>query len=308
VNPTTFSELLTDISDEYIVSAANPHSKPIHWHQISAIAAGIVLLIAAAVYPKLRIQTPEITEPPESMTEVIAATTTAPESVEYPETQTAASPIQTTASSVTVTKSTTVLLSDATDTLETNASSETTQIQTDMPSETEPPVITTALTETTNQVTITEVDVAESLIIDEEGTIGIPIWQGSNETLGIETISAPQISCRFRLSEPDMDDKMRNYYGIPLEFDLTQHQCLLISIKSGYAMTSVIGGELTPEGLILKVIYLNQPCDLAELCYAIPLPANLTVEPENCCAECIESTEEEYQALLTDCPIIEIKG
>lgn len=64
MNANLFSELLTDISDEYIVSAANPHSKPIRWYQISAAAACIVLLIAAAVYPKLRIQTPEITEPP----------------------------------------------------------------------------------------------------------------------------------------------------------------------------------------------------------------------------------------------------
>ena len=51
MNPTTFSELLTDISDEYIASAANPHSKPIHWYQVSAIAACIVLLIAAAIDP-----------------------------------------------------------------------------------------------------------------------------------------------------------------------------------------------------------------------------------------------------------------
>ena len=64
MNPITFSEILTDIPDSFIESAAEPHSKPIRWYQISAVAACIVLLIAAAVYPKLRIQTSEITEPP----------------------------------------------------------------------------------------------------------------------------------------------------------------------------------------------------------------------------------------------------
>ncbi|MBR3043290.1 MAG: hypothetical protein IKI45_02270 [Oscillospiraceae bacterium] len=64
MNPITFSEILTDIPDSFIESAAEPHSKPIRWYRISATAACIVLLIAAAVYPKLRMQAPEITEPP----------------------------------------------------------------------------------------------------------------------------------------------------------------------------------------------------------------------------------------------------
>ena len=75
MNPTAFSELLADISDEYIASAANPHSKSIHWYQVSAIAACIVLLIAAAVYPKLRMHTPEVTEPPAVVTESTAPVT-----------------------------------------------------------------------------------------------------------------------------------------------------------------------------------------------------------------------------------------
>ena len=79
MNPKSFLGMMSDISDEYIVSAANPHSKTIHWYQISAVAACIVLLIAAAVYPKLRSQTPEITEPPESAAEIITSTTSVPE-------------------------------------------------------------------------------------------------------------------------------------------------------------------------------------------------------------------------------------
>ena len=49
MNPITFSEILTDIPDSFIESAAEPHSKPIRWYRISAAAACIVLLISAAV-------------------------------------------------------------------------------------------------------------------------------------------------------------------------------------------------------------------------------------------------------------------
>ena len=60
MNPKSFLGIMSDISDEYIVSAANPHSKPVRWYQISAVAACIVLLIAVAVYPKLRTQKPAV--------------------------------------------------------------------------------------------------------------------------------------------------------------------------------------------------------------------------------------------------------
>ena len=79
MNASAFSELLTDISDEYIVSAANPRIRSVHRYQVTAIAAGIVLLIAAAVYPKLRSQMPEVTEPPAA---IITTETTAQNTAE----------------------------------------------------------------------------------------------------------------------------------------------------------------------------------------------------------------------------------
>ena len=75
MNPKSFLGLMSDISDEYIASAANPHSKSIRWYQVSAIAACIVLLTAIAIYPKLRMQMPEVTEPPAVVTESTAPVT-----------------------------------------------------------------------------------------------------------------------------------------------------------------------------------------------------------------------------------------
>ncbi len=289
MNPTTFSELLTDISDEYITSAANPHSKPIHWYQVSAIAACIVLLMAAAIYPKLRIQAPEIAVPPESMTEVITTTTTAPEFTGHSETQTITLLIQTTANNPTTIAVSETDVQTATEPPETDAPviepiQTTLPVVTELPAESTDPIVTATT---------------------EPQPITVPVWQGI--TVCPESVSLPHIDCRFGLCPNDANDRLRTEYGIPPEYDLTQHQCLLIDVESGYSMAAVIGGKLASEGLSLKVIYLNQPSDLAVHHYAIPLPENYSLDTENCYTECTELTDEtEFQAMLTESPMIEL--
>jgi len=281
VNPKSFLGMMSDISDEYIVSAANPHSKPIRWYQVSAIAACIVLLMAAAIYPKLRIQTPEIAVPPESVAEVITSTTTAPEIAEYTETQTATSPLQTAFDSVTAAVNTTASGVNSATVTETKTPTPT------EPPETDVPVVTELPAESTDPI------------------VTVPVWQGI--TVYPESVSLPHIDCRFGLCPNDANDRLRTEYGISPEYDLTQHQCLLIDVESGYSMAAVIGGKLAPEGLSLKVIYLNQPSDLAVQHYVIPLPENYTLDTENCYAECTELTDAtEFQAMLTESPMIEL--
>ena len=290
MNANLFSELLTDISDEYIVSAANPHSKPIRWYRISAAAACIVLLIAAVIYPKLRIQTPEIAVPPESVAEVITSTTTAPEIAEYTETQTITSLIQTAVSSGTVTINTTASVAASATVTETKAPTPT------EPPETDVPVVTELPAESTDSIVT---------VATKPQPITVPVWQGI--TVYPESVSLPHIDCRFGLCPNDANDRLRTEYGISPEYDLTQHQCLLIDVESGYSMAAVIGGKLAPEGLSLKVIYLNQPSDLAVQHYVIPLPENYTLDTENCYAECTELTDEtKFQAMLTESPMIEL--
>ena len=74
MNAERFMELMNTLPDDMIVKAvhAEYRSRPKLIQLLPAIAAGIVLLIAAAVYPKLRMQMPEVTEPP-----VMTAVTTA---------------------------------------------------------------------------------------------------------------------------------------------------------------------------------------------------------------------------------------
>ena len=87
-----------------------------------------------------------------------------------------------------------------------------------------------------------------------------------------------------------------------ISIDLTQEPLLDITIITGYKNTAVTGCRYTQNGLKLTVSYLktNEISDYT-VRYAIPIPENLTVEPENCTVEYVAMTDEsEYQALLTD--------
>ena len=314
MNPKSFLGMMSDISDEYIASAANPHSKPIRWYQISAAAACIVLLIAAAVYPKLRIQTPEITEPPESVAEVITTTTSVSESAEHSETQPAILPIQTTFAPVTVTANTTAYISTsiaisetavqtATELPETNAHTETEPLTTKQPISTKP--------QQTTQPTTTEITLPVTTALQ---SITVPLWKGSVSNSPSELIidEAPNFSCLFRrlpFEQPDpffelpsQYELLREEFSIPQDFDLTQEPLLDITIITGYKDTAITGCRYTQNGLNLTVSYLKTN-EISEYTvrYAIPLPENLTVEPENCTVEYVALTDEDaYQALLTD--------
>ena len=77
---------------------------------------------------------------------------------------------------------------------------------------------------------------------------------------------------------------------------------------TGYKNTAVTGCRYTQNGLNLTVSYLKTN-EISEYTvrYAIPIPENLTVEPENCTVEYVAMTDEsEYQALLTDSLIFEL--
>ncbi len=298
MNPKSFLGMMSDISDEYIVSAANPHSKSIHWYQVSAIAACIVLLISAAIYPKLRIQTPEITEPPaaivttETTAQTAAETTTMTVYATYTTAVRQDATHQTTAATVSQTVTETV----------TDAFTDPVETQTDSVSElqpqTEPTMISTAITETVQQ---------------QPETMTVPLWKGSVSSPSELIIDEePNFSCLFRsfpFEQPDpffeipsQYDRLREEFSIPQDFDLTQEPLLDITIITGYKDTAVTGCRYTQNGLNLTVSYLKTN-EISEYTvrYAIPLPENLKVEPENCTVEYVALTDEsEYQALLTD--------
>lgn len=325
MNAQVFSELLTDISDEYIVSAANPHSKPIRWYQISAIAACIVLLVSAAVYPKLRTRTPEITEPlypvtattvmKEIQTTTYAAQTTAltTEFAAFTNTQT-----ETSSFSVIVTESATVIQTEIDVSTEPLQNDETNTVnqqntETALATVTEPSVVTTVLVESQEPVTLQSAGTTQTVPADVPERVTVPIWKGVIEypESASDPNALPYISCRFSSFEPstinpEPDNSICMEYGIPQEYDLTDHQCLLIHIESDYASTAVMGGELTKDGLVLKIACLNPKARTNNvLHFAAAIPSYLPIEPESCRAEyLIYDAEDEFPEIEN--PMIEM--
>ncbi|MBR3419706.1 MAG: hypothetical protein IKG82_13545 [Oscillospiraceae bacterium] len=81
MNAERFMELMNTLPDDMIVTAvhAEYRRRPKLMRFLPAIAACLVIGIFAAVYPKLRIQTPEITEPPAA---IVTTETTAQNTAE----------------------------------------------------------------------------------------------------------------------------------------------------------------------------------------------------------------------------------
>ena len=317
MNPSAFSELLTDISDEYIVSAASPHVKSIHWYQVTAIAAGIVLLLAAAVYPKLRMQMPEVTEPPVMTAVTTAAGTTVSEQTTG--TLAASAKVQTTEARTSLTRTQTTATVNVDTTAVTTPEETAVQPTETAPPDTDAPATEPVQTECSAETTVpkqTETAVSTGLssaqttagtTAAETQPVTVPVWRGSLFPPGVPS-DVSEISCSFQLCSSDISDRKRKEYGIPQNYDLRKHQCLLIEIQSGYTAVAVLGGELTPEGLVLNVAFLNQNPDIARVNCAIPLPDDFTVDPKNCRVETVILTgSEEFQEMRVENPVIEIK-
>ena len=80
MNAETFLELMNTLPDEMIVTAvhAEYRRKRMPVYLLPAAAACLVIGLAAAVYPKLRMHTPEVTEPPAVTAETTSPVMTAP--------------------------------------------------------------------------------------------------------------------------------------------------------------------------------------------------------------------------------------
>lgn len=293
--------MMNDLPDAVIDSANSPAVRPKQriWYIIPAVAACFIALIAAAVYPKLRTQMPEITEPPVMNSETTAPVTTASG-------QTMQIVTQTSAQSVTENAQTTAAVSATVYTTANTESAETKAPETDLktvtePEQTELPAVTEHTAESSRP---------ETTAATEPHTVTIPLWKGN--VIGLIYDEEPLFNCSFQLfssAQPDPFfgltdpyDLLREEFAIPQEFDPEQNPCMEISLTTAYKNTAVTGCRYTQNGLTLTVAYLeNGGLSNQIIRYAIPIPDNLTILPENCNAEYIALTDEAvYQALLTD--------
>lgn len=288
MNAETFLELMNTLPDEMIVTAVHAEYKrkrmPVYL--LPAAAACLVIGLAAAVYPKLRMQTPEVMEPPAVTAETTSPVMTAP--VTTLSKQAVTTGTETARTQTTAAATVTVYTTAVTEPAETEPV-ETEPPETDIPvTSTDAAVETTAFTEqhieTTNH--------SEIPVIIEDPAIEVPLWKGI--VMYQESVAEPHLYSRFSISTGDMDAWVRTLYGIPQDFDLTQNRCLLIDIDTAYSNAVIIGCRQTPNGLTLIAAYLDDGKELNKtIHYAIPLPDNMTLEPDNCNADYLEMTDEE---------------
>lgn len=293
MNTIELSELLNELPDEMIVTAVRGASRRriMLIRTLPAIAACLVIGLAAAIYPKLRMQTPEITEPPAAIVTTAAtvqntAETTAETTVVTSHT-TAVS--RTTARSATGTTAIPVLTETMT-VMDTEPDPVQTDIRTESRQETEPSTETSAVTGSVQQHEISE---STTLTIpDEPHTETVPIWIGSS--FHQETAPKPHMKCRFNffwengIKEETAFDKQRIFaeYGIPEDIELTDYRLAFFGIQSGYRNTTLTGGELSEDELVLHISYSEEPPYVNEIIpVAIRIPEGYTFTPENFRAE-----------------------
>lgn len=286
MNANLFSELLTDISDEYIVSAANPHSKPIRWYRISAAAACIVLLIAAAVYPKLRIRTPEITEPPAAIvtTEITAQNTA----------ETTAVTVYTTAVSQKATHRTTEKTVTQTVTVTVTAAmteQDSAPVQTApvLQNETKPDTETVLQTETKPNTDLTDQTISSTINPDEnettqaepiiEQSISVPVLR-SEPVFTEANQEAQEVTCKFHEAT---EEDLRTWGDEAIRFDRSAYKLICATISGCCQDAVIVYGTIMNDDCQLLIAYLNEHnvSDPIEVRYLMAFPIEMEIQVDN---------------------------
>lgn len=285
MKPVTFAEIINDLPDDIIESAAEPHSKSIRWYHISAIAACFVIGVTAVVYPKLKVQPPEILEPMVTSETTLTTITTESKALPVVITETSESVLTTTAlstvstigtkttpSSVTSLTSETSLFTktERDTTISSAASAETTKrTKTTFVSEsqtTAPPYHpeTTASVSTTNtENTVTEApayttaETAKSSINEittpavTNPVAIVPVWKyEAIPCISPEPGEQPFSEAHCKILSGDDLAKWKEFNNIT--YDFNDYACLQITIDTNYSNAVItdiyfLEGKITPS-------------------------------------------------------------
>ena len=298
--------LLQDLPDDFITEAVVPYRK----HRISlrviipAIAACLAVVIAAAVYPKIRMQKPDITADSAIITETAALSTI---STANQQTTGSASMTQTAADSKTTAKTTSVAVTTNQPEQETAAEAVTTPTaaQTAM-SETQPTAGTqnTGSTDVTRAATaipvsetadaqsgqeIIEIPDTPTSTEDRPESITIPVWsQKPIREEGVPEIMTPPNSakCSFSVMHQAeaLNQQTRELLG---SFDFEKNDCLVCHLYTNCAAVTATGAEMQNNTLSVQMNCVDaakyQPT--YEMQILLGIPKSLAVSPAQCRTE-----------------------
>ena len=276
---------MNDLPDSVIDSANSPVVRPKHkiGYMIPAVAACFIALISAAVYPKLRIQTPEITEPPAA---IVTAETTAQTTAET----TAVTGYSTAVSMKTTHRTTADTVSQIVTKTVTSApvtqGSGSVQTVSVVQNGTKPITETVLQTETkpntdvTDQTTINpnenETTQAEPII---EQSISVPVLR-AEPVLTEANQEAQEVTCKFHEAT---EEDLRTWGDEAIRFDRSAYKLICATI-SGYCQDAVIvRGTIMSDDCQLLIAYLNEHnvSDPIEVRYLMAFPIEMEIQVDN---------------------------
>ena len=296
MNPEQFILMMNDLPDAVIDSANSPVVKQNHniWYMIPAVAACFIALIAAAVYPKLRSQTPEITEPP---AEIITTETTTQNTAE------------TTAMTVYATYTTAVSQDATHQTKEESVSQIVTKTVTATPvTQSSVPVQTVSVvqnetkpitetvwqteiepnTDTTDQ-TVTEQPIGSTINPYEsratqaepiiEQSISVPVLR-SEPVFANANQEAQEVTCKFHEAT---EEDLRTWGNEAIRFDRSAYKLICATI-SGYCQDAVITrGTIMNDDCQLQIAYLKESdvADSIQVKYLLAFPIEFEIQTDN---------------------------
>lgn len=261
--------LLDELPDAYITAAAGVHKRRtahiIVW--LSSLAACVVLLITAAVYPSLRVQQPQRQET------TTTATTTHITKTTQTSVHTTTETTLTTMTSTTATTETTPLRSATTTSAAITITSTTTSTM-------ETPVTTTFLSEETTRC-------SEETTEPSEG-IAPPAVPPSTQDQTFTVLKYSEVPTSIP------DGTLDVYYEFwlledepppdQLNFDMEQYDYLCVYIKTDWKDAVLTGGSYDGNAFSFDVACLAEPVDGSEnlIWLFLPIPKDMPVDI-TCC-------------------------
>ena len=285
MNPEQFILMMNDLPDSVIDSANSPVVRPKHkiGYMIPAVAACFIALIAAAVYPKLRIQTPEITEPPAA---TVTTETTAQNTAE-----TTAVTVYTTAVSMKTTHRTTAdtvsqIVAATVTVAPTTKGSTPVQTVSVVQNGTKPITETVLQTETkpntdvTDQTTINpdenETTQAEPII---EQSISVPVLR-SEPVFTEANQEAQEVTCKFHEAT---EEDLRTWGDEAIRFDRSAYKLICATISGCCQDAVIVYGTIMNDDCQLLIAYLNEHnvSDPIEVRYLMAFPIEMEIQVDN---------------------------
>ena len=276
---------MNDLPDSVIDSANSPVVRPKHkiWYMIPAVAACFIALISAAVYPKLRIQTPEITEPP-------AATVTTETTVQNTA-ETTAVTMYTTAVSMKTTHRTTAdtvsqIVAATVTVAPTTKGSTPVQTVSVVQNGTKPITETVLQTETkpntdvTDQTAINpaenETTQAEPII---EQSISVPVLR-SEPVFTEANQEAQEVTCKFHEAT---EEDLRTWGDEAIRFDRSAYKLICATISGCCQDAVIVYGTIMNDDCQLLIAYLNEHnvSDPIEVRYLMAFPIEMEIQVDN---------------------------